>query len=180
MSSSSSISRCDDTTQLKADSNLYYLGYIPVQFIVLCFWTDRLLTTPPNDVLIERDVGLSVEAELAAAVCAIERQSLLNQLHCQLDDIVDSLSDLYIAEAMATGGDLLGFFHRLLSQRRAKHQKDVSIGCRMIVMKPSVDYDPDRYQVLQKLGAPIDCLYLSHVVQEIDTPTRRRHQCMHP
>ncbi len=68
-----------------------------------------------------------------------ERQSLREKLHCQLGKIIDSLSNSVIDLAVASGGDLLDLFHLIASQRRAKDQRAVSIGCGMTVMEPSVD-----------------------------------------
>jgi hypothetical protein len=105
--------------------------------------------------------------ELALSQSVMERAALRKRFHSQLDDIVNALSSIEIHSSVEAGEDLLDVFHRLTSRRRAKHQREVSIGCQMRVLEPIVDYDPERYQVLQKLGAPIDCLFLSHVVQEI-------------
>jgi hypothetical protein len=55
----------------------------------------------------------------------------------------------------------------ILLHPKGERNTRLSIGCRMPILEPVVDFDPDRYQVLQKLGAPIDCLFLWHVVQEI-------------
>jgi hypothetical protein len=105
--------------------------------------------------------------ELASPQSVMERESLHKCLHSQLDDIVNAFSLIKIHSSVEAGDDLLDVFHCLTSQRRAKHQREVSIGCRMRILEPIFDYDPERYQLLQKLGAPIGCLFLSHVVQEI-------------
>jgi hypothetical protein len=96
-----------------------------------------------------------------------DRKSLRFRLHNELDDLVDALDPSVIQSFKVGNEGLQWILQRLLSQRRWSQVRQASIACGSKILHENVDYNPDRFKVLQELGAPIDCRYLAYVVQDI-------------
>jgi hypothetical protein len=96
-----------------------------------------------------------------------ERESLRNRLRIDLDRIVDSLPPSDIELIKTKSADLTAVVKHHTSQMMASRVRLGSVALGSKILEPNVDFDPDRFKVLQELGAPIDCRYLAYVVQDI-------------
>jgi hypothetical protein len=95
------------------------------------------------------------------------RKAFRDRLCSDVDSLVASLSFEDVSSCMEEGEDLYGIVHRLTTQRLARTTREGSIACGTQTLEASIDFDPNRYQILCRLGAPFDCRYLAYIVQEI-------------
>jgi hypothetical protein len=127
----------------------------------------RQLDGVPDDEDTEEDQVLTIGDVEDDAGGTAEREVLRNRLHNELDILVDALAPSDVSLFTKDDKRLEDVVQSLVFQRRSTQVRHVSIACGSKILQPNDDFDPNRFKVLQDLGAPIDCRYLAYIIQDI-------------
>ena len=127
----------------------------------------RQLDGVPDDEDTEEDQVLTIGDVEDDAGGTAEREALRNRLHNELDILVDALAPSDISLFTKDDKRLEDVVQSLVFQRRSTQVRHVSIACGSKILQPNDDFDPNRFKVLQDLGALIDCRYLAYIIQDI-------------
>jgi hypothetical protein len=84
-----------------------------------------------------------------------------------VDVLLDALPSSAIQSISTDDHSLYKVVHNLIVERRTLQVRQASLALGAKILKPNIDFNPERFKVLQQLGAPFDCRYLAYIVQDI-------------